>query len=253
MRAMPDRRDPGSGASPRARWCRRLPLAVILLGLALFFAFGGHRYVNFETLRQHRETLQDWVAAHTALAMLVFFLAYVVVVAFSLPGAALMTMLGGFLFGTWLAGGLVVIAATLGATLVFLAARTAVGDLLRARAGPGLARLEAGFRENAMSYLLVLRLVPLFPFFLVNLAPAFFGVPLPTYVIATLLGIVPGTFVYASVGNGLGTVFAAGGEPNFAIIYEPAVLLPLLALAAFACIPVVYKRIAARRRAPKEE
>jgi uncharacterized membrane protein YdjX (TVP38/TMEM64 family) len=98
-----------------------------------------------------------------------------------------------------------------------------------------------------MSYLLVLRLVPLFPFFLVNLAPAFLGVPLSTYVVATLVGIVPGTFVYASVGAGLGAVLAAGGEPDLSIAWRPEVLGPLLGLAALACLPILYKRLKAGR------
>jgi uncharacterized membrane protein YdjX (TVP38/TMEM64 family) len=108
--------------------------------------------------------------------------------------------------------------------------------------------MEAGFRENAMCYLLVLRLVPLFPFFLVNLAPAFLGVPLPTFVAATFVGIIPGTFVYAGVGSGLGAVLEAGREPDLGLIYQPEILLPLLALAALACVPLVYKRLKARRR-----
>jgi len=251
MRAMPDGHEPMTDASSPTVWRRYLPLAVILSGLGLFFALGGHRYVSFEVLRQHSEMLQAWVAAHMGLAMSAFFVAYAVVVTFSLPGGALMTMIGGFLFGTWIGGTIVVVAATLGASLIFLAARSAFGDLLRARAGPGLAKLEAGFRENAMSYLLVLRLVPLFPFFLVNLAPAFFGVPLRTYVVATFIGIVPGTFVYAGVGNGLDAVFAAGGEPDFTIVYEPEILVPLLALAALACLPIWYRRVIARRRPPR--
>ena len=247
MQAMPER-EPAAGASAQRRWRRYLPIAAIAAGLVVFFATGAHDYVSFEVLRQHQASLQGWVAAHTAAAVALFFLAYVAVVTFSLPGGALMTLIGGFLFGTWVGGMIVVLAATLGATLLFLAARTAFGDLLRAKAGPGIAKMEAGFRENAMSYLLVLRLVPLFPFFLVNLAPAFLGVPAATYVVATFIGIIPGTFVYASVGNGLGAVFEAGGEPDFAIIYEPEIFGPLLALAALACIPIVYKRIAARRR-----
>jgi uncharacterized membrane protein YdjX (TVP38/TMEM64 family) len=139
-------------------------------------------------------------------------------------------------------GSLAVIGATIGATLLFLAARTALGDFLRAKAGPSLAAFEAGFRENALSYLLVLRLVPAFPFFLVNLAPAFLGVPLGTYVVGTLLGILPATFVFASIGAGLGAVFDRGEQPDLALVASPAVMLPMLGLAALALIPVAVRQ-----------
>lgn len=225
-----------------------VPLLLIVTGFLLFFASGAYRYLSFETLSAHRQVLQQWVEQHTLAALLLYFLAYVAVVTFSLPGAALMTMIGGFLFGTWLGGAVVVLAATVGATLLYLAARTAFADLLRAKAGPTIARMEAGFRENALSYLLALRLVPIFPFFLVNLVPAFLGVGAATFIIATFVGIIPGTFVYASVGNGLGAILDAGGRPDLRIIYDPEIFLPLAALAALACLPVVYKRF--RRRGP---
>jgi len=116
-------------------------------------------------------------------------------------------------------------------------------EVLRRRAGPWISRLEAGFQENALSYLLVLRLVPLFPFWLVNLVPAFLGVPLTTYVLGTFVGIIPGSFVYASVGNGLGSVFDAGGAPDLTIIFEPEILLPIIGLSLLALIPVAYKKL----------
>jgi uncharacterized membrane protein YdjX (TVP38/TMEM64 family) len=177
-----------------------------------------------------------------------------VMIAFSLPGGAVATIFGGYIFstvvdgvaGTILAAAIVVIGATIGATTLFLAARTGLGEPLRARAGPGLKRMEAGFRENAMSYLLVLRLVPLFPFWLVNLVPAFLGVSLRTYVIGTFFGIMPGTFVYASVGSGLGAILEAGESPDLGIIFEAKILIPLLGLALLALIPVIYKHFKAK-------
>ena len=222
------------------------PLLVLVAGLVAFFASGAYRYVDFEVLRENRTQLQDWVDRYTLGALAVYFLVYVAVIAFSLPGGLLLTTVGGFLFGTWLAGGIVVFAATLGATILFLAARTAFAEVLRAKAGSTIDRMEAGFRENAMSYLLVLRLVPLFPFFLVNLVPAFLGVSLRTYVIATFFGIIPGTFVFASVGNGFGKLFDMGGEPDFGIIYNAEIIGPLLALAVLSCLPILYKRYQAR-------
>ncbi len=130
--------------------------------------------------------------------------------------------------------------------------KLSVGDALRARAGPKLRKLEEGFGENAFSYMLVLRLVPIFPFFLVNLAPAFLGVRLGTYVLATFIGIMPGTFVFASLGNGLGAVFDAGREPDLGLIFEPQIIGPILALALLALVPVVYRRFAGKSRLPDE-
>ena len=148
-----------------------------------------------------------------------------------------MTIAGGFLFGAWIGGLCAVIGATLGATAIFLAARAGLGGLAQ-RAGRFVGKLEAGFRADAFNYLLVLRLVPIFPFWLVNLVPALVGVRLPTYVLATFLGIVPGTFVYASLGNGLGSLVE---EPDLAIIFKPSLLVPIVGLALLALVPVGYK------------
>jgi uncharacterized membrane protein YdjX (TVP38/TMEM64 family) len=153
------------------------------------------------------------------------------------PGAAILTIAGGFLFGTWVGGLCAVIGATLGATAIFLAARAGLAGLAH-RAGRFVGKLEAGFRADAFNYLLVLRLVPIFPFWLINLVPALVGVRLPTYMLATFLGIVPGTFVYASLGNGLGSLVE---EPDLAIIFKPSLFLPIVGLALLALVPVGYK------------
>lgn len=233
--ALPERR-----ASRLAKW---LPIGVIAAAAALFFALGFHRYLSFETLRESRGALLSWVALHPVGAPLLYMLAYVVVTVCSLPGALVMTLTGGFLFGMLLGGFYTIIGATIGATLLFLAARTAFADMLRARAGGALAKLEAGFRKDAFSYLLVLRLVPLFPFFVVNLAAAFLGTTLPVFVVATFLGIIPGTMVYASVGSGLGTVFDSGARPDLGLIFTWPVLGPLVGLALLSLVPVLYKRM----------
>ena len=226
---------------------RLLPLLVLLAGLVAFFALGLDDYVRFEALRDNRAWLLDQVARHAALAALAFMAAYVAVVAFSLPGGAVMTIAGGFLFGQWLGTLYAVVAATAGAALLFLAARTALGDLLRARAGPWLQRMEAGFRKNALSYLLFLRLIPAFPFFVVNLVPAFLGVPLGTYVLATFVGIVPGTFVYATVGAGLGSIFESGQDFTLGDVLTPEIVTALIGLAVLALLPVAYRKLRARR------
>jgi uncharacterized membrane protein YdjX (TVP38/TMEM64 family) len=225
-----------------AAWRRWLPLAALAALAVAAYASGLHRHLSLEALSAHREALQGFVAAHTVGSPLAFVAAYAAAVALSLPGALVLTLMGGFLFGPWLGAFWSVVGATLGAVAVFLVARTALGSALRDRAGPWLRRMEAGFREDAFSYLLVLRLLPLFPFWLVNLVPAVLGVGLPTYALATLLGIVPGSLVYASVGNGLGAVLDGGGQPDLGLVLEPQVLLPLLGLAALALLPVLHKR-----------
>ncbi len=239
---------PGSG-QPGGRGLRRwLPVAVLGLGFVLFFAFGLQHYIGWDALREHREGLVVAVARNEALVAAAFIAIYALVVAFSIPGGAIMTISAGFLFGTVLAACYGVVGGTLGAVCVFLAARTAFGDVLRVKAGPALKRMEAGFRENAFSYMLFLRLIPLFPFWLVNLVPAFLGVPLRTYFFATLVGVIPGALVYASLGNGLGAILDTGGEPDLGILFRPDVLLPLLALAALAVLPVGYKKFKARKK-----
>ncbi len=222
---------------------RLWPVALLLAGLVAFFAFDLDRFLSFEALRENRAFLTEWTLANRVLAIVIYAGVYIVVVAFSLPGGAVMTISGGFLFGPIIGTSVTVVAATIGASLLFIAARTALRDVLRAKAGPAIRRMEDGFRENELSYMFVLRLVPLFPFFLVNLAPAFLGVSLRTYIIATLFGIIPGTFVYTLVGNGLGAVFDAGGTPDLGIIFKPEILFPILGLALLALIPVIYKRM----------
>lgn len=221
------------------RW---LPLAALVATLALVYATGAHGYLSLATLKEQREQLQSLVAARPVVTAVVYVLVYAAAVALSLPGAIFLTLAGGFLFGTWLGGLLAVLGATAGAVAVFLIARTALGAGWRERAGPWLRRMEAGFRADAFHYLLVLRLIPLFPFWLVNLVPAFLGVPLATFAAATFLGIIPATLIYAGVGSGLGVVLERGQDPDLGLILEPRVLLPLLGLALLALLPVLHRR-----------
>ncbi|TVR99500.1 MAG: TVP38/TMEM64 family protein [Rhodospirillales bacterium] len=222
---------------------RLIPVAIIAIGFVAFFALGGDEYLSFEVLKDNRRSLLDWRADNELVAALAFMALYVLLTAFSVPGGVWMTIGGGFLFGTLFATAYVVVGATIGATLVFLAARYAFADYLRSKAGPAMRKMEAGFRENALNYLLFLRLIPVFPFWLVNLVPAFLGVRVTTYVLATLFGIIPGAFVYASVGNGIGAVIDAGEEPDLGIIFEPAILIPIVGLGLLALLPVIYKWI----------
>ncbi|MEQ8196370.1 MAG: TVP38/TMEM64 family protein [Rhodospirillales bacterium] len=243
---MPNPIAPDKDSKPS--WAKRLlPVAAIMAIFAAFFLLGGHHFITVETLKAHRETLLGWAADHRILLAAVFMVFYAVMVAASIPGALVLTIAGGFVFGAVEATVYVIFAATLGATAIFLIARYAFRDYFRERAGNAVRKMESGFRENALSYLLVLRLVPLFPFFLVNLVPALLGVPLRTYIIGTALGIIPGTFVYCLVGNGLGAVIDRGGEPDLGRIFEPEILSALIGLALLSLIPVVYKRVTRAR------
>jgi uncharacterized membrane protein YdjX (TVP38/TMEM64 family) len=224
-----------------AGWRRWLPLAGLVVVALAVYASGLHRELSLAGLQHRRETLQVLVATHPLLGPLAFVAVYAVATALSLPGALFLTLAGGFLFGTWLGGLLSVVGATSGAVVLFLIARSSLGAALRGRAGPWLQRLEAGFRRNAFSYLLVLRLVPLFPFWLVNLVPAFLDVPLPIFALATFLGIIPGGLVYAGVGSGLGMVLDRGEQLDLDLILDQQVLLPLLGLAALALVPVIHR------------
>lgn len=226
---------------------RFVPLGLLVVGLAVFFALGFDRYLSLGALRENREDLCAFVGGNAAAASAIFFVVYAVMTALSVPGGVVLTIVGGFLFGIVWGSVLVIAGATVGAVGIFLAARTALGDVLRRRAGPWIARLETGFRRDAVSYLLMLRLVPVAPFWLVNLVPAFLGVPLFTYAWTTLVGIIPGTVVYIAVGNGLGATLDAGVEPDLGIIFQPAILLPLVGLALLVLLPVAVRTLRARR------
>lgn len=231
--------------SPRRR---SLPLRVLLVALfaaalGAFFYFDLARFLSLDALQAHRGELLSLVDRLGFAAWGGYVAIYAVSTVFSLPGGAVLTILGGFLFGPWIGVPLALIGATAGATGLFLAARYVFRDALRARVGPAMRRMEDGFNENALSYLLFLRLVPVFPFWLVNLVPAFLGVRLGTYVLATFAGIVPGTLVYVLVGDGLGAVLEAGGALDLGIIFEPRFLAPILGLAALALVPVLYKKL----------
>jgi uncharacterized membrane protein YdjX (TVP38/TMEM64 family) len=228
---------------------RRLP--IILIGIvAMAGALFLRDHVTFETLRENREALIAFRDANYALTLIGFMAAYVAIVAFSLPGATIATLTGGFLFGVAIGTIVNVTSATIGATLIFLAARHGFGDRLSARldASEGMMRrIKTGIDENQWSMLFLIRLVPAVPFFVANLLPAFLSVPLHRFVVTTFFGIIPGGLVYTSVGAGLGQVFAAGATPDLGIIFEPHILLPILGLCALALVPVGMKAVTGRK------
>ena len=193
---------PASNASALKRW---LPLLIVLGFMVLVFAMGWHKLLTFENLAMKRADLRAFVSSHSVLSVLLFMAVYTAATSLSLPGGLVLTLTGGLLFGVWVAAPAIVVAATLGATIIFLIARSSVGAALAERAGPWLDRFRSGFEKEGFSYMLFLRLVP-FPFWLVNIAPALLGVPLRTFVIGTLIGIIPGTFSIAYLGDTLDRV-----------------------------------------------
>lgn len=222
---------------------RFLPVIVVVLALATFFVLGGPKYISLYTLREHQDVLKAFIVENTIWAVLGFILLYTGLVGISFPGASLLSIFAGFLFGMVTGTFLVVIGATAGATLIFLAARSAIGTSLAAKAGPFMEKFETGLQQNELSYLFVLRLVPVFPFFIVNIVPALFNVKLRNYILATMFGIIPGALVYAGVGNGIGDALSAGEDvPLTGLMTRPAVLLPVLGLIVLSLIPVVYKK-----------
>jgi uncharacterized membrane protein YdjX (TVP38/TMEM64 family) len=249
-------------ATARNRLKRWVPLALLAAaGLAVWLS-GLTDFLTLEVIAENRDALMGHVAENRWLALAVFVAVYVLVIAMSLPGGVILTILGGFLFGWLLAGVAVVFGATVGATAIFLIARTALGETLARRAGPWLDRLRKGFAEDALSYLLFLRLVPAFPFWLVNLAPALLGMRLGPYVLGTFVGIIPGTFAFAFAGAGLDSLIeaqrkayedcmarvAAGGEGTCTFTLDPGslltpeILIAFAALGIVALVPVVLKR-----------
>jgi uncharacterized membrane protein YdjX (TVP38/TMEM64 family) len=224
---------------------RYLPIAVILLGAVAAYLLLGD-FFNLDLISANREALVAWRDSHMVLAAVVYVAVYIVSVSFSVPGAIWLTMAGGFLFGTAPAAGLTVFAATAGATIIFLAARSSLGAALKERAGPWLGRVEAEIQQGEVSFMLIMRLIPAIPFFVANLAPAFVNVRLGTFVWTTFVGIAPATVVISSVGAGLGEMLDRGDKPDVGVIFEPYVLLPLLGLAALAALPVVIRKLRGR-------
>ena len=219
----------------------RVVLALLFAAaVAAFFALGGYRYLTLDTIKGNRDALLAFTQAHHAQALAIAFAVYVAAAAFSLPGGLLLSLTCGFLFGRWAGTVLVVLAATIGATLLFVAARYVFADAARKRLGALGEKINAGFTRNAFSYMLFLRLVPAFPFFLVNLAPAFTSIPLRTFVLATFVGIIPGTFVFVNLGETLGRIDSLQGLVSWETLGAFA-LLGILAL-----VPVVVRRRSSR-------
>ena len=217
-------------------------LGILALGIGAFFYFDLGRYVSLEALKANRDHLLEFTNANFTTAVALYVTVYILQTAFSLPGGAIMTLAGGFLFGSILGTIFVNIGATTGATLAFLAARYVLRDWVEQKFGERIEPIQAGFAQNAFSYLLTLRLIPAFPFFLVNLVSGLTRIPLGTYVIGTSVGIIPGSFVYAFAGRQLGSI------NSLAEIVSGPVLLAFTFLGLLALIPILHRKFAGRKK-----
>lgn len=229
------------------------PFLLTLGVLAIAYGAGWTDLLSLDSLAAHRTQLVDAAAARPRLAFTVFVAVYAAVTAASIPGAAVMTLAGGLLFGPWLGGAASLAGATVGATAIYLAARSAIGGALRRRAerqGGALKRIVDGFGRDAFAYILTLRLIPLVPFWLLNIAAGVAGAPLRAYVVGSLVGMAPATFIYSWVGAGLGRVLARGGEPDLSLLLEPYVIAPLVALGLLALAPIAMRRLRPRTGDP---
>ena len=224
------------------------PLVLIVAGLIAAFALGLPHQLSLHELHRHREQLEVLKHTHPILAVLGYIGVYTAAIAVNLPVAMFLTLTGGFLFGPWIGGFAAAVGCTLGGTIVFLVCRTAMGDVLRRRAGASIARFEEGVRQDAFSYIMVLRLLPVMPLWLVNIGLGFVEIPLRTFMLATFLGILPVSVVYAGLGSGLGRMFAQGIRPDFHALFRPEVILALCGLAILSLAPIVARRLRGPRQ-----
>lgn len=222
---------------------QRWTLLLVLMSLFIaFFYLDLHHHFNFASFNAHRQMLWHWTNKHYLLAVVIYISTYFLVVAASIPVATILTIAGGFLFGMCLGTLYTVIAATLGATVLFIAVKLAFKASLERISALWIKKMRNGFKKNAFSYLLMLRLIPLFPFWLVNVVPALLNVSLMIFMSATFIGIIPGAFIYAAIGHGLDELLAANQAPNLNVLTEPHIFLALLGLGILVILPAIYQR-----------
>jgi len=238
-----------SAAETPTRWTpwRLWPLLLIAAAMTLFFALDLQRYVSLSMIQARHQEWQAYVQAHFALALGIFFVGYIGIIALSIPISTWVTLGGALFFGAAVIIPTVVCAATIGATLTFFAARTSIGDLLERRAGPWFVRLEKGFQRDQWSYMFFLRVTPVFPFFVVNLVPAFLGVSPTCFIVATFFGVMPVTAVFALTGASISDALEAGSAITIANILSPKIIAALIGLGTLAITPVVYRYIRHKR------
>ncbi len=252
-------KQPRLGGLNLKRW---IPPLLVLGLLLLAWSMGWLEFFSLSSLVMHRETLVGFVADNFVTALAAYFIIYVILVGISFPGASLLTITGGFLFGGPVAGTLTVFSATSGAVIIFLIARSTFGDFLQEKAGPFVGRLISGFQEDSFLYLLTIRLTPVVPFWALNIVPALLNMRVVPYAVATMIGIIPGTFAYSYVGAGLGSVIAAQEELNPgcgavgtckidpSALVTKEILIAMLALAFVSLLPILIKKLRGRTAAP---
>lgn len=224
---------------------RYAPLLIVVTLALMAWGMGVHHYLSFDMLRAHHQDLAAYIALYPFTSFAIYMGIYIALVGLSIPGATFMTLTGGFLFGQLIGTGLVVVSATIGATILFVSAKMASEGFLSRKTGPWADKMKMGFQEDAFYYLLTLRLIPLFPFVAINLVAAVFQIPLRTFIIGTFVGIIPGSFVYVSIGNALKDVILTTHlTPK--IILEPKILIALIGLGILSLLPVLYKRFHSR-------
>lgn len=214
--------------------------AVLVVGFCCVIYFRWYEFFNYEFLKAHHDLFSDWVRKYYFYTFLIYMIIYITVAAFSLPVGLMMTLLGGFLFGP-IATVYVVISATIGATILFWAVQTSIGRWFLQYDSFMINRLQQNIRKNGFNYLLAARLVPVFPFWAVNIAAGLIGIPPRTFIFATFLGVIPGSFIYVMLGNSAHTLFESHTAPNMTIIFTPTIFLPLLGLAMLALLPIFFK------------
>jgi uncharacterized membrane protein YdjX (TVP38/TMEM64 family) len=218
-------------------------LIIILLSMVAFLYSDFSDYLTYSFLKENRDWILDYAAKNYILTVGAFIIIYTIAVACSFPGASFLSLAGGFIFGIIPATVFVVISATLGAVMIFLVVKTTLGSLFSRKASGWVKEFEQGFQDDAFNYLLFIRLMPIFPFWVVNIVPALLDMKSKQFIVATFLGIIPGTAVYCSVGNGLGTYFKTDHDPELTILFTPEIMIPIILLALLSIAPVVYKKI----------
>jgi uncharacterized membrane protein YdjX (TVP38/TMEM64 family) len=220
-----------------------LPIFILVCLFIAFYYFKLYRYFTFDALKTHRDIWMNLLIKHRFRVTLFFILGYIIFVAISLPNAIFLTLLSGFLFGPVLGTIYVVFSATIGASILFLAAKTALHDFLYQKSHKKLDKFKEGFEQHEVNYLLFLRLIPIFPFWLVNIVPAFFNVGFWTFVWTTFVGSIPGTAIYVFLGNSLNVILARGERPDLNIIFHPMIITPLIGLGVLALVPILYRKL----------
>ncbi len=217
-----------------------VPLAILVLGFFLFFYFHLYRYITLENIKNNRHLLVRWTHENYTLAAISYFIIYTLIIAISIPGALVFTIAAGFLFGTLWGTIFVLLSETVGSALLFFAIQISLSSWFEKKAGKWIKKMEINFQKNAFNYIITLRLIPIIPFWAVNIAAALVGVELTTFMIATFIGIIPLTIIYVSLGQSLGLMFDTQQTPDLTIVFQPHILLPLLGLTLLSVMPAIY-------------